>query len=333
MNRFVSHFTEIKYLAIFLFASFGTVAVAPQIIQNYQSAAMIPFWSACQALLYQSGQSSRVSLLLFLSAALFILVLRAVATIFQTIAHTRQLRTQLTAKLPKRLTRAITELRLSPSRIRVARDRRFLAYTYGFFQPTIILSSRLVSQTTPKQLQAVLLHEHYHATHLHPFLLLFGTLTSRTLFFLPILSDLVTHMRLEFECAADRFVTRYQNTTMHLRATLKLNLANQSPSAELSGFSLGFGGEQLTARILQVSHPRPLGFVPGKLHIYVSTLLLGLVLMAARPAQAQLAVADQPVISRCSFVRCVTSCVQDTIMSVQPTFSPAAPVSRIDMPR
>jgi Zn-dependent protease with chaperone function len=88
--------------------------------------------------------------------------------------------------------------------IYVLRSRRQGAFCAGVLRPRVVITTALLDALGPDERQAVLMHELSHARDRGPLKLTLGRLAVRTLFWVPVLRDLVDRYRLLTELAADR---------------------------------------------------------------------------------------------------------------------------------
>ncbi len=125
----------------------------------------------------------------------------------------------------KALPQEITHLSLVENdlqKIILIKSKDYLSFSYGFYKPKIYISTSLVKALDPKQLEAVILHELYHVKNNHMLLLFLNELVSTTLFFFPVLKDLVKKVKVYFENQADSFVKEVQKTDIYLHKSLKV---------------------------------------------------------------------------------------------------------------
>ena len=78
-----------------------------------------------------------------------------------------------------------------------------IAFCHGYLRPRICLSTGLITLLTPKELAAVLLHEHHHRCQRDPLKVLLTGAVAHAFFFVPILGELARRYDLVKEFAAD----------------------------------------------------------------------------------------------------------------------------------
>jgi len=125
------------------------------------------------------------------------------------------------------------------SRIVQVQDPRPFAYAFGVFQPSIVLSSGLVSVLTLQELKSVLQHEARHAIGRHPLQSLMWELSCKAFFFLPILRDLSDHFAVVRELNADQDALQVSGRRQSLAsALLKITTHGQVFPVSVSAFGM-----------------------------------------------------------------------------------------------
>ena len=124
--------------------------------------------------------------------------------------------------LPQKLKIILERNDIPKDLIIIVEDGKDYALAIDWFSPKIVVSSGLLQRLPYKQLEAVILHEHYHAKFKHPLLLIIGEILSSSLSLLPILKDLAKKMRIALEKEADRYVFEQQKTARHLNLALEM---------------------------------------------------------------------------------------------------------------
>lgn len=298
-----------------LYASLLATALAivglfgAQLLRSYSQVTSASSQTACQLVAYQSVQSSRVALAALVTGTFVMVILKIVASAMLYHQMSTQLVKKRSTRLPTKLHRLCKNLHIDPQQLLLVQDDRYTALTIGTHSPYFVLSTALVARLTQSQLEAVLLHERHHAQHFHPLLLLFAHVTSKTLFFMPLLADLTRHMREEFEYQADQAAARSQHTTQHLRRAMEFVLEHSTPSiAPVAAFS----SADFQQRIISLDHHRQPRFHTSATSALITTLVLGAGLLLAHPVAAQNP--TTPVAGpACTFLRCVSACMQETV--------------------
>ena len=105
-------------------------------------------------------------------------------------------------KHPK-VKKLLSDLNLASSVILI-RDKRPLAFCFGFINPKIFITTKMISISSCKELQAILEHEKYHVKSKDN-LVMFAIQVSKNLFpFIPLFGEFIQNYRVEREIAADR---------------------------------------------------------------------------------------------------------------------------------
>src|SRR3990172_8671969 len=124
--------------------------------------------------------------------------------------------------LPQKLKIILERNDIPKDLVIIVEDGKDCAFTIDWFSPKIVASSGLLNRLSYCQLEAVILHEYYHAKFKHPLLLIVGEILSSSLSLLPILKDLIRKMRIVLEKEADRYVFEQQKTARYLNLALEM---------------------------------------------------------------------------------------------------------------
>lgn len=146
---------------------------------------------------------------------------------------------------------AASEVFSGMANVRVAQDDVPFAYTFGLFQPIIVISSGLVAKYTPDEVHVVLRHEKFHATHAHALRGFVWELFCRVFFFLPLARDVSRYFATEREMSADAFAASTPAEKSSLASAMIKMLAlpaHALPSASIAGFGM------MSARALALAH-------------------------------------------------------------------------------
>ncbi|OGM59537.1 hypothetical protein A2955_01195 [Candidatus Woesebacteria bacterium RIFCSPLOWO2_01_FULL_37_19] len=123
--------------------------------------------------------------------------------------------------LPQKLKIILERNDIPKDLIIIVEDGKDYALAIDWFSPKIVVSSGLLQRLPYKQLEAVILHEYFHAKFKHPLLFIVGEILSSSLTLLPILKDLTRKMRIVLEKEADRYVFEQHKTARHLNLALE----------------------------------------------------------------------------------------------------------------
>ncbi len=113
-----------------------------------------------------------------------------------------------------------------------------LCFCAGFISPHLYLSRWITENLTPEQLEALLLHEKYHLENYHPLKVLLGRLVVATIFFIPVLRDMLERYLIDKEIAADRSAIQYQGHRRGLAGVLD-KLVQERSSTPIEGLAVG----------------------------------------------------------------------------------------------
>jgi Zn-dependent protease with chaperone function len=132
-----------------------------------------------------------------------------------------------------------SSLQSSSARILQVQDTRPFAYAFGILQPSIVLSSGLVSVLTLHELKLVLQHEVRHANGRHPLQSLMWELACKAFFFLPILRDLSNHFAVVRELNADQDALQVSGRRKSLASALfKITTHGRAFPVSVSAFGM-----------------------------------------------------------------------------------------------
>jgi len=165
-------------------------------------------------------------------------------------------------------------------------ENSVIAYTAGLVRPRIVISQLLMNKVTAHQLEAIILHELYHARNHHTLWLLMMRLISSLLFFVPLVAYFAKQLKVEFELAADSFVVRKQKTREHLCSSLALNLQY------VGGVSPHFATAPIEKRVASLITEKVSLEKIGGWHLFISvisvSLMIGLSITQSRTVSAAL---------------------------------------------
>lgn len=113
----------------------------------------------------------------------------------------------------------------------VVAARRPFAFVYGWRRPRICISTGLIERVSGRELQAVLLHERWHAVQRDPIRLTAAAAIERGLRFVPPVAASAAQFAAAVEIAADRFVVAEMGHARWLaRALLRVEANSPTPA-------------------------------------------------------------------------------------------------------
>lgn len=265
-------------VALSLLAAAGLGAASAQLLLPHADAVGsalhgIAHW--CHLLVTGSAGADEI-VLLGLLGLLPVASLRGLGSLVRQWRATRRFVRTKTARpvqrLPERLVRLSDRLGLT-DRIAVVRAPRPYSFCYGLLRPRICLSTALVGILTEAELEAVLLHEHFHLKNRDPLKHLLSRALERAFFFLPIVAELGHHYRVAAELAADRAVIERQGQRRPLASALYKVLT--ATDAADSGPGLAGPAGVTHLRIAHLLHPH----TPERLRLSLSALATSLLVL------------------------------------------------------
>lgn len=313
---------ELPYLALFG-ASFAITIIALGAGVTYLTSFSGTVAHSCQAVT-RFVADWRFFLGLGLGALVLNIVLKCLATWVKASQITR-LAPELTQPLPKKLLDVLKKAGVPTSTVTVTAKPGMMAVTTGWLQTKILLSQDLVIKLTPKQLEAVVLHERHHALQHHPVLFFWLELVANSLWFIPSLKELQHYVLLSFEQAADQAAVEFQKTTRHLRLALAHVLEHpQTPQVTYLQPSFVSTKTQLEHRVTALTNSEYSDFTSPQLQLSSRKLVISLsvvIWLLRLISQPVLASAVEPSMSHCDLWTCATTCAQQHLMSQWPDSS------------
>lgn len=215
---------EYKYfgviLLIFLFSILGLITL----LKKYTFLTFQHFIKTCQQIVstFLSSGIHFIGLALIV-LALLVAIVFCLKTILSLIKTQKRINELLNFKLdaiPQKLQVVLDKVKFQKERVLVIEKGLSHAFVYGFKSQKIILSEKLIKKLSPKQLEAVVLHEMYHLKNKHSLLLVISEIASSTVFFFPLLRELSNKMRVILEKQADQFTASVQGSEKYLNTAL-----------------------------------------------------------------------------------------------------------------
>jgi len=182
------------------------------------------------------------------------------------------------ANLPRRVRRLAQELDLGDALDYVADSSVAYAFTYGFRQPRICLTSGLLRLLDERELRAVLIHERHHLMSRDPFKVWLSRALSSALFFLPIAHDLRDRYMAGKEIAADEATAATFKSELPLASALLKLLNANSRALGVEGLA-AIGAFNVTEeRIQRLLNHHPTRVGSGSIRrTIVSCIIVGLI--------------------------------------------------------
>lgn len=202
---------------------------------------------------------------------LFVAAASAIITVFKTIYFQKRLRI-LNNNFP--LIQRLEKKYLVEGKVVIFSDINPVAFCLGVLHPKIYLSDRLISIMSPLEIETIILHEKQHLHHNDNFALLVAQVIKNTLFFLPVVGELINWLGVKKEILADRKVTGElgQNSSV-LSALRKVLEFPSTQTVPVNAFSQGDNIDLRIKSLLGIKHGKyPFSF--SSIMISLSVLLL-----------------------------------------------------------
>lgn len=165
-----------------------------------------------------------------------------------------------------------------------------VAFCLGIFQPKIYLSSSLANMMTEQEIEVIILHETYHTKRRDNLFILCAFIIKSTLFFIPVVSDLIDYVMIKKEINADLYGINKLKTDEPVFSAFEKLIQNGHTlnfSYAISFFNL----HTLEERIRAIRGKKSITLSVPLTHAvlsFCSFLVLGFVLFyPLKPAQAQ----------------------------------------------
>ncbi|MDQ6695794.1 MAG: M48 family metalloprotease [Chloroflexota bacterium] len=171
---------------------------------------------------------------------------------------------------------------------------RSIAFCYGLLSPRVCVSSGALCGLTEREVEALLLHEHYHLLHRDPLKVTVAQALSSAFFFLPLMRELQQQYVLAKEIEADLYALDRQGTDRPLLGALYKLLLRQSGATNSRALAVAGAGESINQRLDYLLDNRlPAGltfltlFVSSALIVGISTIFTVTIWAAAAGALVQ----------------------------------------------
>lgn len=225
MRKELGYFVSI--VSIFLLSIYLLLGI----FRRYVAFTIDHWWSTCTTFTSDFFMKADHYLGLFLIVLVFVvfagLFLRALFSFIKTKKRLETILQKRIFRISRKLDVILEKNHIQRDMVTVVESSDDCALTIGWFFPRIIVSSNIINGLSGKQLEAVILHELYHAKNKHPLLLITSEILSSSLRMLPILKEIAAKMRTVLEKEADKFVVERQGTSRYLDLALeKVNLQN-----------------------------------------------------------------------------------------------------------
>ena len=169
----------------------------------------------CRALWFETGSNVRFLILSSVVGLSVIGLVKLVLSLVFTLVFVAGNRKNSGLNQAAKLKKILGKHDLPKDRFVVVKERG-VAASVGLFRPRVFLSREVVESFSPRQLEAVVLHEWYHTANNHSLVYWMVRVLCRTLFFLPVFVDLKRFAVLKLENMADEYVVKAQETGVWL---------------------------------------------------------------------------------------------------------------------
>lgn len=210
--------------------------------------------------------------------------------------------------IPNKLKKIIKFHHLNSNLFLVSSQQNLEAVSVGFFNKKIVLTKKLISLLSVKELEAVVLHELYHTKFHHSIVLFISEFLSNVFFFLPVFKDVQFIIKSRFETAADSYATSLQKTNRYVKQSLRKII-----STEDLVFYPQFSYSIIESRIDRLNKKNISHFLDlRRSFISVAVLFFLTALFLLNKKYAMAAMMEEKI--QCSLFSCVRDCVAQELM-------------------
>jgi beta-lactamase regulating signal transducer with metallopeptidase domain len=165
----------------------------------------------------------------------------------------------------------------------VVKNDHALAFTMGYLNPSIVLSTGLIQMLEEDELKAVIEHESFHKNNHDPLKVFVLELISHSLWFIPLTKWCHQNYAIISEILADEYAVRKMGSELEVSKAL-LKLIKYQHSTKSSPALVHFSGGSINFRLQQLVEPKqtiPVKLTSGNIFIsiYVLLFFVGMVLL------------------------------------------------------
>lgn len=236
-------------------------------------------------------------------------LIKVLLSIFRTFNKVHNIKVNCSQKIPKKLKKIIKSNNLDEALFLISCEKNFTAVSIGFLSKKIILSRRLISKLSLKELESVVLHELFHTRFHHSSFLFLSEVITNTLFFFPILKDLQIFIKSEQEKSADAYAVSIQKTSKYIKQSLKKVISQENNY----GFFPRFSYLVIEQRIDKLNFKkRKISFNLKRIFLSFLTFLLFSFIFLINKNYAMAITMEEKI--SCNIFNCVRECVSQEII-------------------
>lgn len=178
----------------------------------------------------------------------------------------------------------IDEFKPNNSNLIVIEHQQSMAFTMGFRNPLIVLSSGLIDMLEHHELAAVVEHETFHQSNYDSLKIFILQLISHSMWFIPLTGWAYQNYKIISELLADEYAIERTGSELGLGSAL-LKLIKNSFSNEAAPVLVHFSDGTVNYRLQQLVDPQreipvKLGIASMMISIHVLLLLMGMIILA-----------------------------------------------------
>lgn len=185
------------------------------------------------------------------------------------------------------------------------------AFCFGFLNPRIILSSKLIKIMNQQELNAILNHEKYHLEHKDALVSLLAKIVQSLFPFFPFISDCVKKYSIEKETKADEMAIKIGDGRFHLISALKKMIKfDISPAYSTIPSFTGVETLEVRIRSLIKKENKPQMFSFNSIFLSMFSLVIVIALIFA-PLHI-FSQGENGIVTCIGTNSCIDSCLQNT---------------------
>ncbi|OAS82541.1 MULTISPECIES: M56 family metallopeptidase [Metabacillus] len=165
--------------------------------------------------------------------------------------------------------------------IHVINCHEHIAFTFGFFKPTIVLSTELIAMLDHAELEAVIYHESAHQRYFDPLKVFVLQMISEVMWYIPLTKWAYQNYKIMIELAADEYAVNRMGSELGLGSAL-LKLVKTRLKGNATSVLVPFADGTVDFRIKQLIEPEssiPVKLQTKSVFISINMILLLMVLM------------------------------------------------------
>jgi Zn-dependent protease with chaperone function len=208
--------------------------------------------------LFEKGTFAYYATLLFVSAYIFYTVFMICKKIIQQILVLKSFQSKIQLLMNKDKSKQLNQIfNRKNDDIVVINHKEPLAFTFGFSNPVIILSTTLIEMLDTKELEAVIYHETSHQRYYDGIKVFILQIISESIWYIPLTRWSYQNYRIMIELVADEYAINRMGSELGLgSALLKLIKKQLKVNSNLTPAIVHFADSTVDYRLQQLIDPQ-----------------------------------------------------------------------------